>query len=697
MIYTLDFETFWDSKRYSLSRMGPIEYVRDERFEPQLVSIVRGLPTDADFKAMVFQSPQMEQALAKICADGNVLVGHNLAGFDALVLSEHFNLRPKVMWDTIAMANWTGVSRLVGRSHAALTKFFGTGEKKQGTVVSDGKHWPKDFTPDEQAFFARYCSDDARQCALNAGRMLPYMTDDALRFMSITARMATEPVFELDMGMIAEYIQDMDDAVARARRELLGIFKYPDEESFLKAIRSPTRFAVMLRHLGVAAPMKVSESKTRTLRARFDVALASAIEHGDAKAEANIRHLIETELPVKTHAFSKQDLDFLALREHPDLRVQALVNARLELNSSVNRSRAERFLVFAGHNKPVPITLSAFNAHTGRYTAGAADASESSDRLQFQNLSKRDPAKAVLRKAIHAPAGHAVVACDSSQVEARCLAWVAGETELVEQFRQGRDPYAELAAKIFNGDAQAIHDGAKHGDKEAKRQRNIAKVLILSCGYGTSHTKFADTLLRQGTMLGADVDEHRVLATQAHATYRANNPNIVAFWRVCQEVILYMAEGRTVTFGGPNRDLFVAGPMEICSTGVVVPSIKMPNGFIMRYPNLRQEVVDGKIQFVYDRPKGKNMIPTRIYGASCTENCIQSFAFQILVWQACRMDEAGISIKCNIHDSFATVVPTEQAESTAQKMLAIMKTTPPWAEGLPIDAEVETGTDFSVV
>lgn len=84
-------------------------------------------------------------------------------------------------------------------------------------------------------------------------------------------------------------------------------------------------------------------------------------------------------------------------------------------------------------------------------------------------------------------------------------------------------------------------------------------------------------------------------------------------------------------------------------------------------------------------------------GPFIVHNCIQSLAFQILMWQACRMDEAGISLKCNIHDSWATVVPEGEAYATAGKMVRHMRRAPSWAEGCPLDAEAEIGDDFTIV
>lgn len=690
-VYVIDFETYWDAQKYTLSKMGPIEYVRDQRFVPQLLAVMR-LDETGPTGTVTDDVEGMCRFLQTHCEDA--LVGHNIAGFDALVLSEYFGVKPKRIYDTIGMMNWIGYSRIIPRSHAALTELLGNGTKKAGTVVSSGKRWPQDFSEVEQRFFAQYCHDDAEQCARNTMRMLPFMSRDALLFMSITARMATEPVFELDEKLLEEYIAEIDAKVEQARKDLLSIFHFTSEGAFLTAIRSSAKFAVMLTALGVEPPMKVSDAKTKTKRAQLEMLMEQA---STLEEQVQIQQRMETELPVMTYAFSKTDLPFLALREHPDMRVQMLVNARLDHNTSIDRSRAERLLFFARQHRPVPIMLSAYNAHTGRYTAGAAEDGGSSDKLQFQNLSKRDPSKAKLRQAIHAPAGYKVVACDSGQVEARCLAWEANETGLVAQFREGRDPYSELAETVFQVPHEEIFYGAKHGDKRLKMYRNVGKTAILSAGYGVGAQKFSDTLSRQGAKLSDDPDKHKEMAFNAHAIYRAAHPNIVRFWSLCSNVIKDMEAGYSGRFGGPDGTLFEFGTKEMGDCGRQIPYVLLPNGYHLWYPNLRIENDNGKVQYVYDRPRGKNMVKTKLYGGSLTENITQGFAFAVLAWQACRMHEAGIQLAANIHDSFATVVPEDKAEETGQLMYKIMTTCPPWASTLPLFAEVEIGRDFGVV
>ncbi|MBD5585501.1 MAG: hypothetical protein HDQ88_10495 [Clostridia bacterium] len=704
-INVLDFETFWSSKDYTLSKMGPVEYIRDPRFDAQMIGVsVNGAP------AQVFDN--CASAISKFNTT-DAYIGHNIGGFDALILSERYGFHPQHIWDTIWMARWCGIARLGGESHAVLTELLGNGVKKAGTVVSDGKQYPKEFSLQEQQFFRGYCADDVNQCRANMQAMIPYMTDDALKFMSITARMATEPVFVLDEVMLDEYIRQLDAEAEDARQKVMSLFHFGSLTEFFQALRSADKFAEMLRALGVEPPTKLSEKKTATAIAKIEAQIATlgrgdnifggitetarcgvrAQDAGDSRSVLQ-RQLVELrEHGVRTYAFSKSDLDFLELREHEDPRVRLLVETRLEFNSSILRSRAETLLKFARQHKPLPIMLSAFKAHTSRYSAGVSEGK--SDGVQIQNLSKRNPAHLVLRKSIKAPAGYVIVAADSSQVELRVNAWMAQQQDLLEVLRAGRDPYAELAVHFDSQyTAMQIHDGAKSGDKHCKKLRNVAKQLLLACGYGTSAEKFAVTLLRQGMHLAESKDEHRLIAERYHSIYRQNNSSIVYFWKLCGQVLKAMITGGSGKFGGPNGDTFEYGMMRLGPLAKKVPSIKLPSGYILRYPGLR---VDSEDNIVYDFKLGKNLVPRRIYGSALDENLCQALAFQTLMYQACRMEEAGIALKANIHDSWATVVLEAQADTTARAMVRHMRAVPPWLTGCPLDAEAEVGTDFTVV
>lgn len=674
-LVAIDFESFFDTKNgYTLSKMGPIEYIRDPRFAVQMLALQA-----EDWGGVAF-GDDIPKMLKGLESPDVATVAHNGAGFDFLILNEVYGIRPAHPIDTIPMSAWCGITRIGPASHKAVTACLGNGEKLAGTVISDGKRWPVDFTEDECKAFVFYASQDASQCLANAKAMLPYMTPDALKFIEITSRMACEPVLELDRDMLLAYREELKAKTAKAREDLGKLFRFPDDASFLKAVRSKPAFCKMLEILGREAPMKLSEKKTKT-----KLEALRLTGHENPAPE---------EYEVWEPALAKTDLDFRAMESDPDERVALLVRTRLENNSSMQASRTERFLALAD-GRPMPVMLQAFKAHTSRYTAGNEGRS---DGLQMQNLSKRDPSLLTLRRAIKAPEGFSLVACDSSQVEARILAYVSNNQPLLDAFRTGADPYADLAEKIFGVPSREIHDGAKSGNKQFKTYRNTGKTAILSAGYGVGWRKYADTLLRQGVRLNPDLNQHYELAKHAHSVYRLDNQPIVAFWKYCGQVVEHMAGGGEGFFGGPSGRLFRYGHMSMASMKyMAVPSILGPNGFILRYPGLRaKEREDGSPEWVYDRYAGTRKAEARIYGASLTENLCQYLAFALLMWQACRMKEKGVRIIANIHDSFLAVCPDGMEKDTERTMLECMTSVPDWLEGFPVGAEAEIGKDFTI-
>lgn len=684
-LVALDFESFFSTKDgYTLTKIGPISYIRDSRFSAQLMSyIVTDASTMTYDRVRVAEHDNIPAVLAalKLDAPDVVTVAHNGNGFDFLILSEIYHVVPRIAIDTMCMERWTGVSRIQNESLKSMAKFFQCGEKVEGTLISDGRKWPEDFTPDERTAFIQYCRNDTEQCFLSFKAMLPFMTADALLFSSITAKMACNPVLRLDDDMLTAYLNELADKVTKARMDINKLFMFQSDEDFLKAIRSSASFVKMLELLGRKPPMKYSVAKSETKRKKLE-----------AEGKTN---LSEEDYAVYTPALAKSDLDFVAMASDADERVALLVRTRLKNNSSIQRSRAETFHALAKSGRPMPVMLNAFKAHTSRYTAGNSEGS--SDKLNLQNLSKRDPSQLTLRKAVQAPEGMALVACDSSQIEARILAYVANETELVDAFRRGADPYADLAEKIFQIPSEKIHKGAKSGDKKLKAYRNVGKTGILSAGYGVGWRKYADTLLRQGVRLSSDIDQHYEMAHHAHNVYRASNPNIVAFWDTCQTVIKALYLGYSGEFGGPNDNIFQYSVAPICGRDDV-PTIIGPNKYTLRYFKLSCEVSEknNREEYYYTRVKGKSELKTKIYGGALAENLCQYLAFALLQWQACRMTEQGIRLIANIHDSFLAICPEAEAEHTKSVMESCMSSVPDWLGDFPVACEAEIGKDYCI-
>ena len=254
--------------------------------------------------------------------------------------------------------------------------------------------------------------------------------------------------------------------------------------------------------------------------------------------------------------------------------------------------------------------------HRSRYMANGKLV-HNSDKVNLQNLTKRTK-EPILRRSMRAMDGHIILASDSSSIEARLLAMVANQQDLVDTFVQGRDVYIEMATKIYNKSYDEIYEVAKRNPtKEGKAMRNMGKSCILGMGYSMSAQKFSDTNKQQG------VDIPLEQAQDLVNIYRTSYSMIPAFWRECNRVLDILYAGGSCWFGGANNDLFFAdGSSEF--HGKKIPSIRLPNGTYLFYQNLRKEVKDnGQISYVYDQFKGRNWLPKFVFGGSLTENlCI---------------------------------------------------------------------------
>ena len=138
---------------------------------------------------------------------------------------------------------------------------------------------------------------------------------------------------------------------------------------------------------------------------------------------------------------AKSDEGFKALAEHEnDKSTIFVVAARLGTKSTLEETRTERFISIAKRGLlPVPVRY--YAAHTGD---GGGD-----DKINLQNLPSRGVNGKKLKKAIKAPVGHTLIDADSSQIEARVLAWLSEQEDLVNQFANGEDVYVKIASSIY--------------------------------------------------------------------------------------------------------------------------------------------------------------------------------------------------------------------------------------------------------
>ena len=135
------------------------------------------------------------------------------------------------------------------------------------------------------------------------------------------------------------------------------------------------------------------------------------------------------------------------LLEHPNLAVQALVAARIGVKSTLEETRTQRLLGIAKRAGVLPVPLRYYAAHTGRWGG--------SDKLNMQNLPSRG--SNTIKQSIIAPEGYVLIDADSSQIEARTLAWLSGQIDLVDAFANDEDVYKIMASQIYNKPEEFVY------------------------------------------------------------------------------------------------------------------------------------------------------------------------------------------------------------------------------------------------
>ena len=603
-ILTLDFETFYD-REFSLSKMTTEEYIRSELFETIGVAVQLGTYKPEWFSGT---HKEIKKFLHRFDWDNSVVVAHN-AMFDMAILNWHYDIRPKKIADTLSMARALhGIE--VGGSLAALAAYYGLGEKGTEVVNALGKR-RIDFSAEDLSRYGDYCINDVDLTFQLFCRLANGFPLSELNLIDLTIRMFTEPVLKLDVGVLKDHLADVQ-AVKAALLDTI------DESKDM--LMSNPQFAELLRVHGVEPPTKISVTTGK-----------------------------------ETYAFSKTDESFKALLEHKNPAVQALVTARLGVKSTIEETRTQRFIEIAARGT-LPIPLRYYAAHTGRWGGD--------DKVNMQNLPRTSP----LKRAIIAPEGYVVIDSDSSQIEARTLAWLAGQNDLVEAFDRGEDVYKIMASSIYG----------KPIDEIVKSERFVGKMTILGAGYGMGAMKFRDQLKNFGVVL-SDEECMRIIRV-----YRETYPMIPRLWQQAGEALKAILGDRTAPLGREGV-LVVEG----------TKGIRLPNGLYIKYPNLRwmETQENGRPKFVYDSKKGRAVVPNYIYGGKAVENVCQALA-RIAIGEQMLLIAKKHRVVMTVHDAIACVVPTAESDAAQKFVEATMRVRPKWAPDLPLDCESGVGQSY---
>jgi len=605
-IITLDFETYYD-KKYSLSKLTTEEYIRHPDFEVIGVAVKQCGTVFQETKWFSGTKERTKAFLDQFDWDGSLVVAHN-AVFDMAILSWIFGIKPKRVADTLSMSRAIH-SIEVGGSLKALAAHYQLGEKGTEVINALGKR-RIDFTDEELARYAEYCVNDVELTEKLFKALLPKLNVTELKLIDLTIKMFSEPTLELDVDVLDAHLQ----GVQKKKQDLMAKI-----EADKKTIMSNPKFAELLKTHGVVPPTKISPTTGK-----------------------------------ETYAFAKSDEDFRALLDHENEDVQALVSARLGVKSTIEETRTERFINIAMRGT-LPIPLRYYAAHTGRWGGD--------DKVNMQNL----PRTSALKDAICAPFGYRIIDCDSSQIEARTLAWLANQNDLVDAFDKGEDVYKIMASSIYSKPVEDI----------TKDERFVGKTTILGAGYGMGAKKFQAQLKNFGVEL--DEDEcQRIISV-----YREEYQWIPQLWRDAGKALEAMMSDQTTEFG---RDgiLYVEG-----SRG-----IRLPNELYIQYPNIRKEQnEDGDAEVVYDTRRGKMTVPNRIYGGKVIENVCQALA-RIIIGEQMLEIAKRYKVVMTVHDAVACIVPKEEEAEARAFVEKTMRMRPAWAQELPLDCESGVGKSY---
>lgn len=639
-IICIDFETAWDSKTYTLSKMTTEEYIRDPRFFAW-GAVLHELGSAEDARWVGY--PYLKRELDKIDWSRTAVLAHN-AQFDVSILSWKYGVQPAFILDTLSMARaLRGIE--VGNSLAKLADEFGLPPKGKAVHSTDGIREGQ-MTLEMEKELAEYCKHDVWLCEQVFERFVVNYPTKELRLIDMTLRMYTRPLLELDPDMLKSAIME-EQEVRASLLNTLGI----DETD----LASNPRFAEVLRMMGVEPPMKTSKTTGKP-----------------------------------TLALAKNDALFQALLNSDNQDVALLCEARLKVKSTTERTRAQRFLEIAERGS-LPVPLSYYGAITGRWTASKGSA------INMQNLKRGS----FLRKAIMAPKGHQLVVGDLSQIEPRVLGWLADYDTMLGIFRSKQDAYAMFGSQMFNipGLTKESHPDLRQSAKSAllgcgyglgwasfaaqllvgflgappvRYTKDFAKKLGVTQDYVQRFLDWEDNIAAMQeiphTCTSQELLIHCVAAKKIIDIYRATAHPVVGFWELCDALILRsLAEG--VEY---QHKCLLFRKHEIV----------LPNGMSIRYENLRRVKDErGRPQWVY----GKDAI--KLYAGKITNNVTQATARIVMTDGMLRVAKR-YPVVGTVHDEQIVVVPDAEVQEAREWVLQQMTLEPSYMPGIPLSAEV---------
>lgn len=660
----VDFETRWSSSDYTLSKMTTEAYIRDPRFKAFGCCIHE---VGSSAKTQWYSHDELPRIFSQYDWTKTAVLAHN-AQFDVAIMSMIYGAHPCFIFDSLSMGRaLRGVE--VGNSLAKLAEDYKLPPKGRAVHNTDGM---VELSPEVEYELAEYCKHDVFLCEEVFAKLLlridplTGLSDGAypkkeLRLIDMTIRMYTKPQLVLDVPML-EKASIEEQAKLDAALERAGV----DDPSLLS---SNDKFAEVLRSMGVVSP----EKESKTTKGKMIPALA------------------------------KNDALFQAMLNGDNEDVALLCEARLKVKSTLERSRAQRFIDIAGRGA-LPVPLAYYGASvTGRWAAAKGS------NINLQNMKRGS----FLRKSIMAPDGYLLCVGDLSQIEPRVLAWLSGYQTMLDIFTAGGDPYATFGSQMFS------IPGLTKDSHPLLRQS--AKSALLGAGYQLGWASFAGQLLTG--FLGAppvrytkkDCKQLGVTAEDAQrfVSWHDNTEKMAKIAHTCTDEELlfhclaskaiidkYRAAAEPVTefweLLGNLIERSLIGGEEYDHKGVLHFSkgrIEMVNGMSIRYDDLKAHVDpdDPKKRVVYTYSDGKKR--TKLYPGKICNNVTQGTARIIMSDGLLRVQER-YDVLGTVHDEGINLIPEADEKIAVPWVHAQMVQVPKWMPGIPLNADVSVAKRY---
>ena len=360
-----------------------------------------------------------------------------------------------------------------------------------------------------------------------------------------------------------------------------------------------------------------------------------------------------------------------------DPRVHRVLEIRAQLGKASN-AKYEAMLAVAGPDDRARGLTQFYGSRTGRWAgrliqlqnlpqnhipdlefARQALKDDDIDLLELAYGNVPDTLSQLIRTAFIAPEGKTFAVCDFSAIEARVLAWLAGEEWVLDIFRGGGDIYCATASQMFHVPVE------KHGQNAHLRQKG--KIAVLALGYGGG-VNALDVM--GGSRLGMTEQEEKDTVTR----WRSANPLITSFWKDVEEAVR-----QVITY---DNTVEVRNKVTFCMYEKTLCCI-LPSGRIITYPDMRVDIKGRLVFHGVDTVNKWGWIDT--FGGKLTENITQAVARDCLAEIIQRVTyELGFHIVFHVHDEIVCEVSEEYAESSLNAISRMFARPIGWAEGLPL-------------